>query len=173
MKIVSGIDIFDPVSHKIMYNRILVPHAGTPAGDEALEHAIHIAKSSSSEIIMLHVIEKFPHVPILSFHVSLATKIEKEVGDIIKDMKKAMEEEMAKRLEKCQKNDIKAFVKVVTGLPAEEILKTLKNQKIDLIVMAKRRKLRGIKSLLTLGSVSRKIIENTSCPILMIDVEKK
>jgi nucleotide-binding universal stress UspA family protein len=52
-------------------------------------------------------------------------------------------------------------------------LKIVKNQKIDLIVMAKRRKLKGIKGLLTLGSVSRKIIENTSCPVLMIDTEKK
>jgi nucleotide-binding universal stress UspA family protein len=39
--------------------------------------------------------------------------------------------------------------------------------------MAKRRKLKGIKGLLSLGSVSRKIVENTSCPVLMMDVEKK
>jgi nucleotide-binding universal stress UspA family protein len=39
--------------------------------------------------------------------------------------------------------------------------------------MAKRRKLKGIKGLLTMGSVSRKIIENTACPVLMIDIEKK
>ncbi|TFH00818.1 MAG: universal stress protein, partial [Nitrosopumilus sp.] len=59
------------------------------------------------------------------------------------------------------------------GSAAEEILKIVKNQKIDLIVMAKRRKLKGFKSLLSLGSVSRKIVENTSCPVLMIDAEKK
>ena len=40
-----------------MYDTILVSHAGTPAGDKALSHAIHIAKSSSSEIMLLHVIE--------------------------------------------------------------------------------------------------------------------
>ena len=152
---------------------MLVPHAGTPAGDLALKHAIHIAKSSSSEIILLHVIEDFPHPPVIFLHASQVTKIKREFAKITKEMKTAMEKEMSKRVETCQKNKIKSHLKVVTGLPAEEILKIVKNQKIDLIVMAKRRKLKGIKSLFTLGSVSRKIIEGTSCPVLMMDAEKK
>ncbi|MDH3825531.1 MAG: universal stress protein [Nitrosopumilus sp.] len=156
-----------------MYKKILVSHAGTPAGDEALKHAIHIAKSDSSEIILLHVIEDFPHVPVFSLHASQVSKIKREIAMVTKDMKAVMEKVMLKRVETCQKNEIKSHLKVVTGLPAEEILKIVKNQKIDLIVMAKRRKLKGIKGLLTLGSVSRKIVENTSCPVLMIDTEKK
>jgi len=156
-----------------MYDTILVPHAGTPAGDLALKHAIHIAKSFSSEIIILHVIEDFPHVPLFSLHASQVTKIKKEIAQVTKEMKSVMEKEMAKRTETCKKNKIGSHLKVMVGLPAEEILKIVKNQKIDLIVMAKRRKLKGIKSLLTLGSVSRKIIEGTSCPVLMMDAEKK
>ncbi|HUT07115.1 MAG TPA: universal stress protein [Nitrosopumilaceae archaeon] len=156
-----------------MYKKILVPHAATPAGDLALKHAIHIGKSSSSEIILLHIIEDFPHVPVFSLHASQVTKIKREFAQMTKEMETVMEKEMTKRVETCQKNEIKSHLKVVTGLPAEEILKIVKNQKIDLIVMAKRRKLKGIKGLLTLGSVSRKIVENTSCPVLMIDAEKK
>jgi len=156
-----------------MYNTILVPHAGTPAGDLALKHAIHIAKLSSSEIIILHVIEDFPQVPVFTLHASLATKIKREIADVIKETKSVMEKEMTKRTETCKKNGINSHLKVLVGLPAEEILKIVKNQKIDLIVMAKRRKLKGFKSLLTLGSVSRKIIESTSCPVLMMDTEKK
>jgi len=156
-----------------LYKKILVPHAGTTAGDLALKHAIHIAKTSSSEIILLHVIEDFPHVPVFSLHTSQITKIKREMAMVTKDMKAVMEKEMTKRVEMCKKNKIKSHLKVVTGLPAEEILKTVKNQKIDLIVMAKRRKLKGIKGLLSLGSVSRKIVESTSCPVLMIDAETK
>jgi len=156
-----------------MYNTILVPHAGTSAGDLALKHAIHIAESFSSEIIILHVIEDFPHVPVFSLHASQVTKIKKEIAQVTKEMKSVMEKEMAKRTETCKKNEINSHLKVVVGLPAEEILKIVKNQKIDLIVMAKRRKLKGIKGLLSLGSVSRKIVENTSCPVLMMDIEKK
>ena len=156
-----------------MYKKILVPHAGTPAGDLALKHAIHIAKSSSSEIILLHVIEDFPHVPVFSLHASQVAKIKREIAQITKKMKTTMEKEMTKRVETCQKNEIKSHLKVVTGLPAEEILKIVKNQKTDLIVMAKRRKLKGFKGLLSLGSVSRKIVESTSCPVLLMDAEKK
>jgi nucleotide-binding universal stress UspA family protein len=156
-----------------MYDRVLVPHAGTPAGDLALEHAIHIAKSSSSEIILLHVIEDFPHIPVFSLHASQVTKIKREIAQVTKEMKTVMEKEMTKRTETCKKNGIDSHLKVVVGLPAEEILKIVKNNKINLIVMAKRRKLKGIKGLLTLGSVSRKIIESTACPVLMMDAEKK
>lgn len=156
-----------------MYKTILVPHAGTPAGDLALKHAIHAAKSPSSKIIILHVIEDFPHVPMFTLHTSQVSKIKKELAQVTRDMKAVMEKEMTKRTEMCKKNGIDSHLKVMVGLPAEEILKIVKNQKIDLIVMAKRRKLKGIKGLLTLGSVSRKIIENTSCPVLMLDVEKK
>jgi len=156
-----------------LYKKILVPHAGTSAGDLALNHAIHIGKSSSSEIILLHIIEEFPHVPVFTLHATQASKIKKEFAQITKEMKSVMEKEMTKRVEMCQKNKIKSNLKILTGLPAEEILKIIKNQKIDLVVMAKRRKLKGIKSILSLGSVSRKIVENTSCPVLMIDAEKK
>jgi len=156
-----------------MYKTVLVPHAGTLAGDIALKHAIHIAKLSSSKIILLHIIEEFPHVPMFALHSSQAIKIKHQIAEMIKEMKDTMEKEMANRLELCKKHGIDTELKMTVGLPAEEILKIVKNQKIDLIVMAKRRKLKGFKSLLTLGSVSRKIIENTSCPVLMIDIEKK
>jgi nucleotide-binding universal stress UspA family protein len=156
-----------------MYKNILVPHAGTPAGDLALEHAIHIAKSSKAEITLLHVIEDFPHIPVFSLHASQVSKIKKDLAKVTKEMEEVMEKEMKKRIETCKKNGIKSNLKVITGLPAEEIMKIVKSQKTDLIVMAKRRKLKGIKGLLSLGSVSRKIVENTSCPVLMMDIEKK
>ena len=74
-----------------MYDKILVPHAGTPAGDLALKHAIHIAKSSSSEIILLHVIEDSPHVSTWALHASQAAKIKREMANVTKEMKLIME----------------------------------------------------------------------------------
>lgn len=156
-----------------MYDVILVSHAGTPAGDLALEHAIHIAKSSSSHLIVLHVIEDFPHMPVFTLHASQVTKMKDEIAKMTKEMKILMEKELSNCIEMCKKNGVSSDLKVVIGTPADEILKILKNQKIDLIVMAKRRKLKGFNSLLTLGSVSRKIVESTSCPVLMVDAEEK
>ena len=155
-----------------MYKKILVPHAGSPAGDEALKHAIHIAKSDSAKIIILHVLETLPPLPLL-LHESQITRIKRQMKEVTQTMRRTMENEMAKRIKLCKKNKIKAELKVTSGIPADEILKIVDNQKIDLIVMAKRKKFKGIKRIMAISSVSRKILEHISCPVLIIDVEKK
>ncbi|HSG73718.1 MAG TPA: universal stress protein [Nitrosopumilaceae archaeon] len=78
---------------------------------------------------------------------------------------------LAKKLEKCKENNIESVLKVVSGNPEEEILKAVEENNTDLIVMAKRRKLNGVKKLLSLGSVSRKIVKNVKIPVLLIDIE--
>lgn len=155
-----------------MYNTILVPHAGTSAGDIALKHAISAAKSSSAKIILLHVVEQIPRPPMFALSSSEQKKLLKNIHNADEDFRRGMISEMEKRVKICDDNNIKASIIVVIGLAADEILKIIKKQKVDLVVMAKRRKLKGLKSLLTLGSVSRKIVENTACPILLVDIEK-
>jgi len=156
-----------------MYQNILVPHAGTPAGDEALRHAIHIAKTSSSKIILLHIVEVVMYPPSFALSSSERKSLFKSIDDANESIKKDMEKEMEKRKEKCSENDLKAEIIISIGNAAEIILDMVKEKKIDLIIMAKRRKLKGMKKLLSLGSVSRKIIENTSCPVLLMDVERQ
>lgn len=156
-----------------MYKNILVPHAGTTGGDEALKHAIHIAKSNSSKIIILHVVEDMPHVPLFAVHSSQMASIKRQLREVTRSIMDQMRGEMSKKAKLCEKEGISSHVKIASGNTLDEIIKIEQNQNIDLIVMAKRRKLKGIKSLLKLGSVSRKVLENVSCPILMIDMEKK
>jgi len=154
-----------------MYNTILVPHAGTTAGDKALKHALFVAKFSSAIIILLHVVEEIPRPPMFALSSSEQKKLLKSIRNADQDIKKGMISEMEKRVKICNENNIKASITVTIGSAADEILKIIKKQKVDLVVMAKRRKLKGLKSLLTLGSVSRKIVENTTCPVLLIDIE--
>jgi nucleotide-binding universal stress UspA family protein len=156
-----------------MYKTILVPHGGTTAGDEALKHAIFIAKSSSAKIIELHILEDILHHPsTFALAESERQKLIKSIQEANEEIKKEMEIVMAKKLEKCKELNIESELKVVTGNPAEEILKVVEENNVDLIIMAKRRKLKGVKKLLSLGSVSRKIVENVACPVMLIDVEK-
>ena len=51
-----------------MYDNILVPHAGTNAGDKALDHAKEIAKKHGSNITILHIVENIPIPPSLTFN---------------------------------------------------------------------------------------------------------
>ncbi|NND86805.1 MAG: universal stress protein [Nitrosopumilus sp.] len=156
-----------------MYNNILVPHAGTPAGDLALKHAIHAARGTKAKIILLHVVEEMQHPPTFALSSSERDNLLKNIKDANEDIRKSMIPEFEKREKQCEKNEIETITKVVTGSAYDEILKAIKKYKVDLVVMAKRRKLKGIKGLLSLGSVSRKVVENTTCPILMLDIEKK
>ncbi len=67
----------------MMYKKILLPHTGTSAGDKALEHAIHLAKSSKAQIIILHVIEETHNVPVgLTMHYAQMESIKKQLREI-------------------------------------------------------------------------------------------
>ena len=84
-------------------------------------------------------------------------------------MKKGMEDELESRIKICKSKSINANYKVTIGIPEDEIMKFSKNHNVDLIVMAKRRKVPGIKGFLQLGSVSRKILEAAKRPVLIVE----
>jgi len=154
-----------------VYKTILVPHAGTPAGDDALKHAIFIAKASSAKIILLHIVEQLQYPPTFALASSERENLLASIKSANNSIKKEMNEEMEKKKTICKKNNIEAEIEVVIGSAAEEILKIVDEKNVDMIVMAKSRKLKGVKKLLALGSVSRKIIENVKCPVFLIDIE--
>jgi len=154
-----------------MYKTILVPHGGSEAGDEALKHATHIAKASSAKIVILHIIEEISHPMTFALAYSEREKLLSSIREANESIRVDVEKEMKKRIERCTKEGIQVEVHVVTGNAAEHIIDLVKEKRVDLIVMAKRRKLKGVKKLLTLGSVSRKVVENVTCPVLLIDIE--
>lgn len=154
-----------------MYNSILVPHAGTKAGDKALDHAKSIAKSQKSKITLLHVVEQIPTPPSLGF-TSERTDWAKHLNAARRETKIEMHKVMERLAKNLRTDNISTSIKVIHGYPDEEITRIAKKEKCDLIVMAKRRKLPGIKAILKLGSVSRKVLEQVSCPVMLIDGEK-
>ena len=154
-----------------MYKIILVPHAGTPAGDEALNHAIFSAKASSAKLIVLHIVEEIHRPRTMGLSEDQKEKLLGSINDANESIKKEAKKELEQKIADL-KADVRSDVMVVVGDPAEIILDVINQENVDLVVMAKRRKLKGVKKLLSLGSVSRKIVENSPCPILLIDVEK-
>lgn len=152
-----------------MYDKILVPHAGTPMGDKALKHAVHIAKFDSSEILILHVVEMLQKPPMFALSGTEINALDREFQKAAKQSVINSEKEMGKKVEYYRLQNINIRHKVVIGYADEVIARYAKNHNFDLIVMAKRKKLSGIKKLLSLGSVSRKIVEIGICPVLLID----
>jgi nucleotide-binding universal stress UspA family protein len=94
------------------------------------------------------------------------------INEANEEIRKDMEPKMKECSLQCKEKGIDSKIIVRIGDAAEIILDEVEKEKVDLIVMAKRRKLKGLKKLLSLGSVSRKIVENATCPVTLIDIEK-
>jgi len=154
-----------------MYKTILVPHGGTTAGDEALRHAAHLAKIDSAKILIIHVVESSPIPPTFALSSSEREKLLQDIADANKTVQNSMEEKLNEKITEMKKQGIEADKIVVVGDAAEEVLRVVLENDIDLVVMAKRRKLKGLKKLLSLGSVSRKLVEHLSCPVYLINIE--
>ena len=155
-----------------MYEKILVPHAGTKAGQKALSHAKKLAKIHNSKIVILHIVEKIP-TPDLTFSFQQERKkLAKDIQKAQLEMKRERILQMKKIAEDLKKENLRVSVKVVVGYPEDEISRIANKGNYDCLVMAKRRKLTGLKSILKLGSVSRKVLEKVSCPIILLDGEK-
>lgn len=152
-----------------MYRNILVPHIGNSTGDEALQHAIMVAKDNNAKITVLHVVENMP-IPLSLTHPE-KEKITESLNHIRSEMKKEMRKQLDAKAAELGKRGIEVDIVIIHGYPDDEIVRISTAEKCDLIVMTKRRKLTGIMGVLKLGSVSRKIIERVSCPILLIDGE--
>jgi len=157
-----------------MYKNILVPHAGTSAGDLALEHAIYAAKGiPSAKMTLLHVVEEVQRPPTFGLSESEREKILHNISEANESIKTEMRKEMEKRSQYCKENKVDVKIKIEVGDAAKVILENIEKEKVDLVVMAKRRKIKGVKKLFSLGSISRKVVDNAHCPITLVDLEKE
>ena len=153
-----------------MYKTILVPHAGTEGGDAALNHAMFIAKASSAKVLLLHIVEEIHRPRTFGLSEDQKDRLVNDINDANESIKIEAKKEMEKKIAS-HKSDVKSEVKVAIGEAAEIILDTIEQENVDMVVMAKRRKLKGMRKLLSLGSVSRKVVENVNCPVMLIDIE--
>jgi len=155
----------------LSYKNILVPYAGTKTGNTALKNAINIAKECDGTIIILSVVEPVVIPLDLTFNQKQSQMVE-ELQYAPRSFKKLLYKTMEKQLLLCKHEKITAIIRITHGNPDEEILRFYHGNNVDLIVMAKK-KYSGEKSLLNLGSNTRKILEHVSCPILIVDDEKE
>lgn len=147
-----------------MYKKILLPTDGSDYANKAAEHAIWIASLNGAELVVLNVIET-------SSLVGLPAE------DLIVRIKEMLKEEGRKSLEKisqiytetkigeCQK-DVKLTAMTEEGSPADLILKKIKEENIELVVMGTSGK-HGLDRFL-LGSVTENVVRSAPCPVLVV-----
>jgi nucleotide-binding universal stress UspA family protein len=150
------------------YSSILVPLDGSEYSKRALDEAIEISKRLDTEIKLLTVVTAPTSSPTIAL--SGVVRGKGPTKSIDAYVKKAVGEAngfMQECVAYCQNKGVKASYKVVAENPAKAILDYAKRSNSDLIVMGSQG-LRGLKKIKVLGSVSRQILENASCPVVIV-----
>lgn len=148
------------------YGRILVPYDGSKYYKKSLEEAIEIAKKFGSKIYLLHVIDALTAIPPIhddpDYHIEM-----KKFQQVLKNAVSKSDLILRNEVLHCKEKDVDADHRVIIGSAADVILKFAKKTEIDLIVMGSQG-LSGIRKIMALGSVSRKVSELAQCPVLLV-----
>ena len=140
-----------------MYKKILIPTDGSEQAKKAAKHAKWIAKSGNSDILVLNVYETSSLNPIRS-------------RELKKDMKKLWIEDARKNLEEVLKilngSNLKINSQVKEGRPAETILETINDEKIDLVVMGSSGK--NAIDRIFIGSVAEKVVRSAPTSVMIV-----
>lgn len=130
--------------------RIVIPVDNTEDSKNAVRQGAFFAKllKIDAKIITINDTHQFIS------SVVLEEKLKKEVEEFLEKFKKIGEE-----------FGVKLETQLITGKPAEEIVKFAKEN--DLIIMAHHDKTKGIDKFM-MGSVSRDVVRNAPCSVLVV-----
>lgn len=153
-----------------MFEKILVPVDGSEHSLRALEIATQIAKRFDGKIILIHVYSVGvrpvvmpepttltpPSVPIIA---------PADFSKVVEAARKAGANILADGENKVKAEGVQVETLLKEGHTVQEILKTAREGKFDLIVMGAR----GVSKIreIILGSASDGVIRNAPCPVLV------
>jgi nucleotide-binding universal stress UspA family protein len=151
---------------KKVITKILVPIDGSEHSKKALEFALDIAEKYSATIQLLSVAQ-----PIVLTGFSYLTQPilpPTSTAMYIEEMEAAHKKILSEALKKAKKSkpNLTISKKLVNGRPADKIIEIAKDGKFDFIVIGSRG-LGGIKEFF-LGSVSDRVADEATCPVLIV-----
>ncbi|MEN4006268.1 MAG: universal stress protein [Methanobacterium sp.] len=148
-----------------MYKKILLPTDGSEHANKALKHAIWIAGLSGAELIALNVIEisSLVGLPAEDLIIRIKELLKEEGRRSLEKVSKLVEES---RTENERREEIKLTMVTEEGSPADIIVKKIKEEDIDLVVMGTSGK-HGLDRFL-LGSVTENVVRSATCPVLVV-----
>ncbi len=142
--------------------KVLWPTDFSSSAEKALPYVTDLTQKYGAEIHVLYVIEDIAH------HDGWYGEFEKDKVDKLmqyaeKSAKKRLDQVCEKYLDSCP-----LYIKhIAVGDPAQEILKLIDKEKVDLVVMASH----GSKGNFKFGSVTEKVLKNSAVPVTTIPIE--
>ncbi len=136
---------------------ILIPTDGSDYSLRAAEYGISIAKLLGAQIMVVYVMDE-----VVLEQISRTSERE----EVERELKNDGQRYINYVLTLAEKEGVKAASIIAKGRPFEQIVHIAKGLKMDLIVMGTYG-LRGSERIL-IGSVAERVIEYSSCPVLVI-----
>jgi len=145
--------------------KILVPTDFSGYSDKALQQALDIAVEYKAKVYVVHVVhERIQRV--LTDDYSDVTITPKEIQKYERTLVKTARSKLTKQIGKFpQRKEAEVVPEVVSGVPAEEILRVQQERGIDLVVIASLGRT-GIARYL-IGGVARNVLKGAKCPVLL------
>jgi nucleotide-binding universal stress UspA family protein len=138
----------------------LVALDGSEYSLKALDLAIDIAKKYQSQLVLVHVVMRQIYVINPPEAGILAGTV------IVRELEAEGKAVLAKGEETVKAQGLPGQTRLRQGVPAEELLKTAADEKVELMVLGSRG-LSQVKAFL-LGSVSDKVSHHARCPTLIV-----
>ena len=140
--------------------KILWPTDFSDRAKQALDHVKSLTSKYDAEIHVLYVIDN----PVLHhpewYGDFEPDHIEKMLAWLNKKARKQLNQICSDHLEGCTDD----FRHIAVGDPAQEILKLVEKENIDMVIMSTR----GAKAHFRFGSVAEKVIKNATVPVVTI-----
>ncbi|UPK41311.1 universal stress protein [Paenibacillus pabuli] len=142
-----------------MFENIIVAIDQAEITNKILDATVEIARNKPTQVTLIHVSQEYvsngmTYVP------------ENFLEEILNEMEKASLEQLQQAKSKLESAGINPKTVHLKGNPAHEILKYARDTKQQLIIIGSRG-LSGIKEIM-LGSVSHKVSQLSSCPVLIV-----
>ena len=154
----------------MMSHVILLPHDGYEMSDKALKYTIEISKGLNMSIKLIRVVEETLDVSTMGHWDNIKrAKVKRDVEKHRSQIREKEKNKLEKLVSIANSRGVEASLLVLEGDAAEKIASVIKKEKPYLVVVGSRRlPARGLSKLKTLGSVARKITEESKCPVLVV-----
>ena len=145
------------------YRNILVPYDGSKFSQKALDIAKTFAKHFGAALHIVTVVD----MSSVTSPGMIRSKDKKTIEQIKTSIKQSAKTIIQQKEEEYATEKIKTIGLVLEGSTTNELLKLIKKNDIDLVIIGSRG-LSGLSKIMALGSISRTISEISVCPVIVI-----
>ena len=140
--------------------RILFASDFSKSSTRAFATAIALAKAAHADMTILHVL--VPFTPLVPEQYIGGTTLDK----LNADARRWAQEQVAKLTAKAKKGGVRASGLTTTGDPAEQIVRTARAKRVELIVLGTHGRT-GLNRFFV-GSVAQRVIASAQCPVVTV-----